>query len=166
MVVETQGVDVVVMDTEMVICGRKGRRLFVAAEVSLVDESGNVLLHTYAKPPMRVVSYNTRYSGVTPRHMRYAPPLREVRSRIESILRGKVLVGHAIENDLRALDLWHPPDAIIDTQKIPEIQLLFANDTPGLKRVCLGLLRREIQSGAHSALEDAQATAAVFSVAR
>eukprot|EP00961_Rhodomonas_salina_P298646 3938251-Rhodomonas_salina.1 len=150
----------------MVICMRKRERVFVAAEVSLVDEWGNVLWHTYVKPPMRVVSYNTQYSGVTPRHLRYAPRLCDVRAKIESIIAGKLLVGHAITNDLRALELWHPPDAIIDTQRIPEIQRLFENDTPGLKRVCRGLLGIEIQNGAHSALEDAQATAAVFGTAR
>eukprot|EP00961_Rhodomonas_salina_P030011 404305-Rhodomonas_salina.2 len=153
------------MDTEMVSCRRGGVVRPVAAQISIVDSDGHVVLHTHARPRWPIVSYNTKYSGITEEHLRDAPPLEKVRANVISLIKGCLLVGHAIDNDLRALDLLHPVDRIVDTQRIPQIQSMLSQSTPSLKNVCLALLDTRIQDGAHCALQDAKATAKVFGLA-
>lgn len=152
-----------VIDTEMVTCvtGRT-RCMAVAAQISIVDTDGNVVLHTYAHPCLEIVSYNTKHSGLTADLLQTAPPLRQVRCKITRLIRGRVLVGHAIENDLWALNIFHPAHLIVDTQRIGQIQCMFGSRTPGLKPVCRELLQCDIQTGSHCSLEDARATADLF----
>lgn len=58
-------------------------------------------------------------SGVRPEHVRNAPSLTDVQAKVAGIIKGRVLVGHAIENDLKVLLLSHPRKDIRDTSAYP-----------------------------------------------
>ena len=59
----------------------------------------------------------TRYSGVRPHNLKDAPPLDSVREAVEKLLKGKLLVGHALHNDFHALGIDHPQEDVRDTSR-------------------------------------------------
>ena len=69
--------------------------------VSVVNNSGVVVLDMYVKPAVRVTDFRTRYSGVRARDLVGAPSAEEVRPRVARMLAGRLLVGHALHNDLK-----------------------------------------------------------------
>jgi RNA exonuclease 4 len=159
-------IDVVAIDTEMVRCETSEKEVvFIAAQVSLVTLKGETLLNTYMKPALAIVDYNTAFSGITAAKLQSAPSLSEVRERVLGIIRNKLLVGHAVSNDLASLGIVHPLHLVVDIQRIPMIQNLFKKPQPKLKLVSKVLLHRDIQNGSHCSLEDAKATADIFSYA-
>ncbi|XP_054550709.1 apoptosis-enhancing nuclease isoform X2 [Talpa occidentalis] len=82
------------------------------------------------------------------------------RGRILKLLKGKVVVGHALHNDFQALKYVHPRSHTRDTTHVPT--LLSQPGTPArtrvsLKDLALQLLHKKIQVGqhGHSSVEDA-----------
>ncbi|OBA19107.1 hypothetical protein METBIDRAFT_33705 [Metschnikowia bicuspidata var. bicuspidata NRRL YB-4993] len=132
------------------------------ARVSLVNYYGVVLLDTYVKPEQRVTNWRTWVSGVTPQHMRNAVSYKEARERVKNIIDGRVLVGHAVHNDLECLGISVPKHLIRDTSRFPEFKKQNGGKMPSLKKLCRVYLNLEIQNGLHSSVEDAQATMAIF----
>ncbi|KAK7929637.1 hypothetical protein WMY93_006032 [Mugilogobius chulae] len=92
------------LDCEMTVVGLELTR------VSLVDSSGACVLDELVKPPNRIRNYLTQFSGVTRQMLKPVyTSLSEVQVRLRSLLpRDAVLVGHSLENDLRALKMVHP----------------------------------------------------------
>lgn len=154
----------VAIDCEMVTCihPRQKRRVNLAGQVTIVDVNGDVLLHTYVKPTWKIISYNTKYSGITPAHLKDAPTLDKVGAQVSTIIAGRNLVGFAVHNDLMALRIHHPQSLIIDMQQQPFIQQLMGCTQPSLKKTTARVLGRDIQNGAHSSMEDAVATMDIF----
>jgi RNA exonuclease 4 len=113
----------VALDCEMVGTG-VGGTTSVLARVSLVDWHGAVLLDTYVKVPDRVTDFRTWVSGVTPRHLQAAMDAAACRRAVTDLVRDKILVGHALQHDLKALFLTHPPTQTRDTAKYPPYQRL------------------------------------------
>ncbi|KAL7778420.1 hypothetical protein CFE70_007920 [Pyrenophora teres f. teres 0-1] len=115
---------------------------------------------------VQVTDYRTAVSGIEPRHLRkdVARPFDEVRNDIKILLAGRILVGHAVKNDLDVLILKHDKRFIRDTSKFSKFRALamIPGRTPGLKLLAEKLLGVEIQVGAHSSVEDARATMAIF----
>lgn len=67
---------------------------------------------------------------------------------ILKILSGKIVVGHAIHNDFKALKYFHPKAATRDTSKIPLLNRKAGfpeNESASLKRLTKQLLHRDIQ---------------------
>lgn len=67
---------------------------------------------------------------------------------ILKILSGKVVVGHAVHNDFRALKYFHPKALIRDTSKIPLLNRKGGfpeNITVSLKHLTKELLHKDIQ---------------------
>ena len=103
----------VVVDCEMVeVEGRKS----ALARVSLVAFDESVLYDSHVAPSTRVVDYRTRWSGVRPADLEGAPAFSVVQGTVARLVHGRVLIGHGIQNDLRALQLAHPPACVLDTQ--------------------------------------------------
>lgn len=144
----------------MVGVGPGGARSALA-RVCIVNEAGAVLLDTHVAPRERVTDYRTRVSGVSPADLRGAPDLDTVRARVERLIAGRLLVGHAITHDLGALMVSHPRAATRDTARFPPLMRATA---PGrrpkprrLRDLTAEHLGLAIQGGAHSPVDDARA---------
>ncbi|XP_007946615.1 interferon-stimulated 20 kDa exonuclease-like 2 [Orycteropus afer afer] len=156
----------VAVDCEMVGTGPKGH-VSSLARCSIVNYNGDVLYDEYILPPCRIVDYRTRWSGIRKQHMVNATPFKIARSQILKILTGKIVVGHAIHNDFKALQYFHPKSLTRDTSHIPLLNRKAdfpENATMSLKRLTQKLLNRDIQVGksGHSSVEDAQATMELY----
>lgn len=100
------------LDCEFVGIGPDGMTSAVG-RVTIVNWENQIVLDTYVRVPAPVTDYRTHVSGITPEHLQPQPghslmTFSEVREKVQSILRGKILIGHALENDLKALGLYHP----------------------------------------------------------
>ncbi|GMK60017.1 hypothetical protein CspeluHIS016_0902340 [Cutaneotrichosporon spelunceum] len=151
----------VALDCEMVGLGHLGSES-VLARVSLVNYHGHVLLDSYVAPRERVTDYRTWVSGIRESDLQGAPPFEEVQKKVAELVEGRVLVGHAIENDTKALLLSQPAPFVRDTQKYRPLREVARSKRPGLKSLVESQLGLKIQSGAHSSITDARATMALF----
>jgi DNA polymerase III epsilon subunit-like protein len=151
--------EIVCMDCEMVSTEADPNAL---ARVSIVSEDGSVLLDDYVRPDSFIKNFKTHVSGIKPGHMRSALPFDEVRSRVLKVIEGKVVVGHALHNDLRALKLELPPTKVRDTQKLCKQSNPNFSGTLSLKKLAMLFLGKRVQKGSHSSIEDARTTLEVF----
>ncbi|NXS41524.1 I20L2 protein, partial [Balaeniceps rex] len=158
----------VAIDCEMVGTGPGGRTSDLA-RCSIVGYQGDVMYDQYIRPTAPIVDYRTRWSGIRRQHMVNAIPFSKAQREILRILSGKIVVGHAIYNDFKALKYFHPKALTRDTSKIPLLNRKggFPENTAiSLKRLVKELLHRDIQVGknGHSSVEDARATMELYKV--
>eukprot|EP00536_Pseudo-nitzschia_multiseries_P000382 jgi/Psemu1/62602/estExt_Genemark1.C_50061 len=151
------------MDCEMVGVGKGGKRSSVA-RVTIVDWDGRIVYDEFVRQDQEVTDYRTFVSGITPLDVEDATlTLEECRQEVRTMIADKILVGHALKNDLRALGLTHPWTEIRDTAKYePFMQIRFEDNVlwpRKLKELALEKLERKIQRDGepHSAYEDAAA---------
>ncbi|KAM4830683.1 apoptosis-enhancing nuclease isoform X2 [Urocitellus parryii] len=149
----------VAIDCEMVGTGPRGR-VSELARCSVVSYHGDVLYDKYIRPEMPIVDYRTRWSGITRQHMRKAIPFQVAQKEILKLLKGKVVVGHALHNDFQALKYVHPRSQTRDTTYVPNLLIqpdLHTRARVSLKDLALQLLHKKIQVGqhGHSSVEDA-----------
>lgn len=76
----------------------------------------------------------------------------EAQNKVADILDSRILVGHAIKNDLECLLIGHPKRDIRDTSRHPEFRKYSKGRTPGLKKLAKEILGIEIQGGSHSSV--------------
>lgn len=151
------------IDCEMVGVGDKGSES-VLARVSIVNFHGATIYDRFVRPQEKVTDYRTWVSGVRPKNLKGAPSFGEVQGEVANLIKGKVLVGHAIQNDLKALLLSHPKPLIRDTATFQPLRDLAKTKYPSLKKLANLVLGIDIQleGESHSSVEDARATMAVF----
>lgn len=150
----------VAIDCEMIRVGSRSE----LAEVAIVDLYGKELLHKYVRPSGPVTDYLTHVSGITEDKLRYAKSFTHVRNHVLEILKGKEIVGHALDNDFRALRIPHHDYTLFDSAYSPQLM------KPGphglqpnsLKNLMLIYSDHTIQEGEHSALEDARASMQLY----
>ncbi|XP_040461217.1 RNA exonuclease 4 isoform X2 [Falco naumanni] len=106
----------VAMDCEMVGVGPKGEDSIVA-RVSIVNQFGKCVYDKYVKPTEEVTDYRTAVSGIRPENINTGEDFKTVQKEVANILNGRILVGHALRNDLKVLFLDHPQKKIRDTQR-------------------------------------------------
>lgn len=161
----------VALDCEMVGIGTNGKKSALA-RVSIVDWDGNEVLDTFVKVPIRVTDFRTHVSGVEPRHIKdkNAMEVDKCRDLVASLLKDKILVGHALSNDLKALMLNHPKSKIRDTTKYRPFQR-YGNGKWRARKlrdlVKENLTGKEnFQEGEHDSVQDARATMELFHLVR
>jgi len=71
------------------------------ARVSLVNYHGHVVYDTFVQPREKVTDWRTWVSGVRQSDVANAPPFDEVQKKVAELVDGRVLIGHAIENDTK-----------------------------------------------------------------
>ncbi|XP_011504130.1 PREDICTED: RNA exonuclease 4-like, partial [Ceratosolen solmsi marchali] len=124
------------------------------ARVSIVNDCGVCIYDKYVKPMVTVKNYRTPVSGIRPHHLKNGEDFEIVHKEVGDILRGRILVGHALHNDLYVLFLFHPKHLQRDTAKY--FRKLTKGSTPSLKRLATEFLDLDIQNGEHNSIEDAR----------
>ena len=150
----------VAIDCEMV--GVFDGKESVLARVSLVNQHGECIYDRFVKPKEEVTDYRTKVSGVRPSDLKRGEEFETVQKEVALLLEGKILVGHALNNDLKVLMLSHPPIMIRDTSKFKPFRT--NGRTPSLKKLALEILGVSIQSGEHSSIEDAKAAMQLYNL--
>ncbi|KAL4980844.1 hypothetical protein BDW66DRAFT_156006 [Aspergillus desertorum] len=152
----------IAMDCEMVGIGPDPDNDSALARISIVNYNGDQVYDSYVRPKEMVTDWRTHVSGILPKHMAEARPLEQVQKEVAEILEGRILVGHALRNDLDALLLSHPKRDIRDTSKHPPYRRVAGGGSPRLKILASEFLGLNIQAGAHSSVEDAKATMLLY----
>lgn len=152
--------DIVALDCEMVYTTGG----FRVARVSVVDAAGQQIFDELVRMDdgVEVIDFNTRFSGITPEE--YAEkavlPLASIRRSLDTLVSARtIVVGHALENDLKTLRMVHL--RCVDT-----VALFPHQSGPPYRRALRFLVKEHlgqtIQSGGgttgHSSVEDAIAT--------
>jgi DNA polymerase III epsilon subunit-like protein len=132
---------------------------FELAAIAVIAADGHIVYKEYVKPTAPVVDYNTRFSGIRPRDLLTADKtLRDVQNDILGFVgTDTILIGHALENDLRALKLIH--SAVVDTSDMYPHARRYPMRRP-LRTLCTEFLGRKVKhrkGGGHSPVEDARA---------
>ncbi|KAJ8088438.1 3'-5' exonuclease [Marasmius tenuissimus] len=89
------------IDCEMVGVGIDGTESSLA-RVTVVNFYGAVQMDEFVRQRERVVDYRTQYSGIRETDMIRAKPFDTVQKQVADLLKDKILVGHAVHNDLKA----------------------------------------------------------------
>lgn len=161
---------VVAVDCEMVGVGKDGKENALA-RVSLVNYAGDVLYDKFVKVHEEVVDYRTQWSGirapdVSPESTSAVEPF-AAQQAVGEIIKGRVLVGHALKNDLKVLRLSHPYRNIRDTseffKQLWRKQGRRGGRSPKLQYVVAEVLGVDFfQKSEHDSCEDARAALALY----
>lgn len=168
----------IAMDCEMVGVGSDGKRS-VLARCSLVDYDEETVYDKFVQCVEHITDFRTEVSGVRPKDVKRGIPFTQCQLEVAAILKGKILLGHALHNDLKALLLKHPRHLIRDTAGYkPMMKLrrprghnpseagkklqgkLKPRALRELSRVLLGEI---IQEGEHSSVIDARTGVRLYS---
>lgn len=149
------------VDCEMVGVGGDEDRSALA-RVSIVNFHGALVYDSFVRPLEFVTDWRTHVSGVSAKHMTSARSFSDVQAAVAEIMKDRVVVGHAIKNDLEVLGLGHPRRDIRDTSRFSGFRKFSAGRTPSLKKLAKEVLGVEIQGGEHSSVEDARVTMLLF----
>eukprot|EP01101_Sappina_pedata_P008847 TRINITY_DN4992_c0_g1_i1.p1 TRINITY_DN4992_c0_g1~~TRINITY_DN4992_c0_g1_i1.p1 ORF type:complete len:600 (-),score=270.22 TRINITY_DN4992_c0_g1_i1:13-1791(-) len=138
--------ELLAMDCEM--CTTKnGLEL---TRISIVDHKLQTILDEFAVPVDPIINYNTKYSGITKETLEgVTNRLEHIQEKLKAIIsKDTILVGHSLENDLKALKIVH--------KKVIDTALLFPR--PGgkhsLKFLTKKFLKEDIQIGTHDSIQD------------
>jgi RNA exonuclease 4 len=163
------------LDCEMVGIGPGGYQSRLA-RVSLVNWDGEVIYDAHVKVVETLTDYRTFVSGITPEDLASdsAVTFDEAQSRVSELLEGKILVGHGLKSDFRALALVHPWHDVRDTAKYEPFMKIagpedynpnYATHLPKKLKVLakdkLGMLIQE-DGKPHSPVEDAVAALELY----
>ncbi|CAH0731183.1 unnamed protein product, partial [Brenthis ino] len=151
----------VAMDCEMVGVGYDGND-HMLARVSIVNKFGDCIYDKFVKAREEVVDYRTNISGIRKEDLLNGEDFTVVQKEVADIIKGKVLVGHSLKNDLGVLFLSHPKRNIRDTSRYKPFRKITKGSTPSLKRLAKEILNIEIQHGEHSSIEDAKAAMQLY----
>ncbi|KAI0044242.1 ribonuclease H-like protein [Auriscalpium vulgare] len=155
----------VALDCEMVGVGPAGSESTLA-RVSIVNFCGAVLLDAFVRQKERVTDWRTQWSGVRERDMVHAKSFEEVQTFVADLIKDRVLIGHAIHNDMKVLMLSHPRAQLRDTQHLSHKNGQTRSSRPALRNLVREMLGISIQEGEHSSVIDARATMAIYRLHR
>lgn len=164
----------VALDCEMVGVGSSGKQSALA-RVSLTAYDGSVLLDAFVKVGERVTDFRTHVSGVRAKDLKSGQTLsiEEARQRVFDLTDKKILVGHALKNDFKALLMTHPRYLVRDTATYPPYMRAGGRGGGKLKPrklrdIAKEFLNRSIQveGQEHNSVDDAKAAMDLYIRAR
>ncbi|KAF3442454.1 hypothetical protein FNV43_RR16370 [Rhamnella rubrinervis] len=150
--------DAVAMDCEMVGVGQGNKSAL--GRVTVINKWGNVIYDEFVRPVEHVVDFRTQISGIRPRDLKKAKDFRIVQKRVAELIKGRILVGHALRNDFKALLLSHPKKDVRDTSEYQPF--LREGYKRALRHLAAEFLNVEIQNGEHCPIEDARAAMLLY----
>lgn len=153
------------IDCEMVGIGPNGED-HMLARVSLVNQHGSCVYDKFVAPSESITDYRTSVSGITPEKLKNAEEFATVQQEVYDIIKGRILVGHAVQNDLKVLFLSHKRSMIRDTSTYKPFQELCKTKRPSLKKLSRMILDVAVQKSSHDSVEDAQAAMKLFMLHR
>jgi RNA exonuclease 4 len=164
------------MDCEMVGVGEHGRRSALA-RVTIVNWDHEIVYDKFIRPDEVVTDYRTFVSGITASDLdaneHGSISLDQCRIEVMSLLHNRILVGHALKNDLHALQIRHPWHSTRDTAKYePFMKVRFSSDGILWPRKLRDLLQERLHKTIqrpgepHSAYEDAVAAMLLYKSVR
>ncbi|XP_074066883.1 RNA exonuclease 4 [Macrotis lagotis] len=151
----------IAMDCEMVGAGPDGEEN-ILARVSIVNQFGKCIYDKYVKPTEKVTNYRTDVSGIRPEDIKHGEQFHIVQKEVAELLKDRILVGHALHNDLKILLLDHPKKKIRDTQKYKPFKTQVKSGRPSLKLLSEKILGIKIQQSEHCSIQDAQAAMRLY----
>lgn len=104
------------MDCEMVGIGYNGDD-HMLARVSIVNKFGDCIYDKFVKAREEVKDYRTSVSGVRKEDLLNAEEFSTVQKEVSELIKGRILVGHSLKNDLSVLFLSHAKRNIRDTSR-------------------------------------------------
>lgn len=147
---------IVALDCEYVGGGTDGSDDLLA-RVSIVNEEGHIVYDKYVKPRERVTDFRTSVSGIRPADIAKGLPFDVVQREVAKILKDRIVVGHALNNDFRVLSFQHNSKLTRDTAKCQLLRKMAnCNGLPSLKRLANAVLGIDIQQGEHDSVIDAR----------
>lgn len=87
--------------------------------VTIVDVHLNKVFDQYVLPENKIIDFNTRFSGISEDILKNNNPLtfEFVRNKILDLIhQNDIVIGHGIENDLKALKIIH--NLLVDTKLV------------------------------------------------
>ena len=158
------------LDCEMVGIGLNGKQSALA-RCCLVNFNGEIIFDSFVRPPGFVTDFRTQWSGVKKKDLRAdkAITLAECQAEVARMIKDKILVGHALQNDLSVLMLKHSYKYIRDTARYepfmkphPKKENKFRPRK--LKDLAKDFLGVEIQTGdeGHDPSEDARTAVMLY----
>ena len=99
---------IVALDCEMVGIGHNGNKS-ILARVSIVNYFGEVIFDKFVKPIKdakckKISDYRTEITGITKEDLvKYGITFEQAQREIIALLKGKKIIGHAIDNDFKAM---------------------------------------------------------------
>ena len=157
------------LDCEMVGTGFGGKQSLLA-RCCLVDFDGQVTYDSFVKPQGFVTDFRTQWSGVRAKDLfgkqqENIVTFAECQAHVAAALRGKVLLGHGLKNDLDALQLSHPRNLTRDTARYKPYMRKHRADKyrpRALRELSKDYLKKTIQTGEHDPGEDARAAVHLY----
>ena len=156
------------LDCEMVGLGHSGKQNALA-RCCLVDFDGNKIYDKFVRPPGVVTDFRTKWSGVRRKDLRKgeAISLEECQNDVAALIKNKILIGHALKNDLDVLMLSHPRKMIRDTATYRFFMRPKGKDggkfrPRALKDLVKQYFNITIQSGEHDPGEDARSAVMLY----
>ncbi|KAI0080320.1 hypothetical protein K474DRAFT_1637998 [Panus rudis PR-1116 ss-1] len=131
------------------------------ARVAVVDYRGQTLYCTYVRPTMTVTDYRTSTTGISSSHLSGSnvPAFETVQQNVANLIKGKIIVGHSLWQDLSVLGIRHPAVTTRDVALYQPFRnaLRSPKHLVGLQTLVWHLMRRRCQDDHQDVLENARA---------
>jgi len=130
------------------------------AQVSLVDYRGTEVFDKYVAPTMPVTDYRTSTTGLTQERLHSGDvwSFDRIQREVANLIKGRVLVGHCIWNDLSVLGIPHPAVLTRDVALYQPFRVaLNSQQIIGLQTLAWQFMRRNCQVNQINPLENARA---------
>ncbi|KAH7914505.1 hypothetical protein BJ138DRAFT_1133350 [Hygrophoropsis aurantiaca] len=135
----------------------------VLSRVSVTDYRGNILLDTFVRPTQPISDYRHIETGLQFTDLVHAPFFHHVQMSVAALIKGKLIVGHALWNFLSVMGLNHPA---IDTRDLalflPFRRTMQFNGIMSLRVLVKRFMERNIGGGYEHPLEFARASIDLF----
>lgn len=139
------------------------KKLEMLARVTIVDAEFRTLYDKFVKPLGNVTDYRTHVSGIRPEDIEHGESFIVVKEEVAEILAEKIVVGHGVGYDLKALKVDNIPLHLIrDTTKYWKFRNVVNHQTPSLKLLMSHFFGTIIQEGEHSSVTDAKSVLKLY----